>query len=466
MTLQRSTVLIVGAGISGLATAWNLRQALPQLDLAVWESSSRPGGTAWTLREGNFVLEIGPNGFLDNRPSTLALCQSLGLSDLHRTDLRSADRFLFLGDKLQRIPTTPGEFLRSDILSWKGKLRALAERFMPRRRGEEDESIADFGRRRVGDEATAKILDAVVTGIHAGDSELLSLPATFPRLAEMERDFGSLIRAQGKLAQLRKRTGAPKPGSSLVAPAGGMRTLIETLVHQLDCVEYATPALRVARDAAGWSVQSTEESRRVDAVVLACPASQQARIIGELDRSLADELAAIRYAPAVVASVAFRKKDLPSEPRGFGYLAPQRLGRPVLGVQWSSSVLPGQAPPDQFLFRAILGGWRRGDVLDWEDEAIVRVVLDDLRQTLAITALPTFHFVYRWPQAIPQYHVGHLERLQRIEELASQHPGLFFTGNAFRGVALNDCTADAKRIAEQVTGYLHSHADTDAPASH
>lgn len=454
------SVIIVGAGISGLSTAWLLRQD-PTIAVTVLEASPRPGGTAWTERRDGCLFEMGPNGFLDNRTSTVELCHSLGLGALHRTNLQGADRFLFLGDRLRRLPTTPGEFLRSDILSWRGKIRALGERLVPGRRDTVDESIAAFGRRRIGREATEKILDAVVTGILAGDSELLSLPACFPRLAAMEEEFGSLIRAQGQLAKRRQRTGAPKPGSSLVSPDGGMRTLIEALAErQGSDLHLGTEITTLEPHSTGWRVSARSRSWQANAVVLACPAGAQAHLLEPIDRAISEEMAAIAYVPAVVAALVYRRSDLAKVPTGFGYLAPQRLKRPVLGVQWSSSVVPGQAPEDQFLLRAILGGWQRGDVLDWEDATIRKTVQEDLRQTLGINAEPNNHFIHRWEKAIPQYHLGHLDRLQRIETRLSAHRGLFLTGNALRGVAINDCTADAQRTAQLIVEYFR-----DAPTT-
>lgn len=451
-------VLVVGAGISGLATAYHLVRRRPGLGVTVLEAAERPGGTAWTERRDGYLLEMGPNGFLDNKDSTLSLCRRLGLAPcLARVELASVDRYLYLRGRLRRVPNSPEEFLRARLVSWRGRARALGERLVPPRDPATDESIADFGRRRLGREVTESILDAVATGIFAGDSELLSLPACFPRLAYWEKRHGGLIRAQFALARKRRARGEPRPATALLAPDGGMRTLIEALARSLgDRLRFGVRALALAPlPQGGWRLETdAEKSHEADVVVLACPAYRQKHILTELDPPLALEAGSIEYAAAAVVACAFRRDDLPPIPRGVGYLTPQRLERPVLGVQWSTMVHPHQAPPDQHLFRAMLGGWRRRDVVDWDDPKLFACVRAELAETLGIRAEPTLEWLCRWPRAIPQYHVGHLARLQRMTGLLEPHRGLFLTGNAYRGVAINDCAQDALRTTHGVLAYL------------
>lgn len=461
-----TSIVVVGAGISGLTAAWRLCDRLPKARLTVLEASNRPGGTAWTERIDGYALEVGPNGFLDNKPTTLELCRRLGLADqLVRADPAAAARFVFLGDKLRTLPTNPGAFLRSDLLSWRGRLRVLGERFVAKRLSADDESIYDFGCRRIGREATEVLLDAFVTGILAGDPKLLSLPACFPRMAELERQYGSLIKAQGAIAKQRRAarpsTDAPPvgaPGGTLTAPVGGMRTLTETLARQLGERLVLGAAVRaIHRSATGEFAVTADDGRvwQAGVVILACPAFAQARLLNDIDQGLAAEFRDISYAPAVVAAVGYRNEQLATAPRGFGHLCPQRLGRPVLGMLWSSAIFPNQAPPGCFQFRAILGGWRRRDVLEWDDAAILAAVTDDLRQSLGIAIPPVFSWIYRWPRAIPQYMLGHLDRVARIEKRLEAYPGLFVTGNSLRGVSLNDCTRNAEETAHKVIQHVN-----------
>lgn len=458
------SVIVVGAGISGLATAWDLTKSEAATGgVLVLEKATRPGGTSWTENIDGYSLELGPNGFLDNKPSTLTLCNGLGLKDLLvRADPSASRRYLFLGDKLRELPSSPVKFLGSDLLSWKGKLRVLWERCVRKAKPGGDESIYEFGCRRIGTEATEVLLDAFVTGILAGDPKLLSLPACFPRMVELEQEFGSLIHAQGKLAQRRRKqadkspapTGAP--AGTLTVTRGGMRVLIERLTGKLaPNVHFECPVVSARHDSGRWLVACDDgREHSAEALVLACPAFAQSRILRSIDHELADEIDAIVYTRAVVVGLGYRTEDLPGPVEGFGYLTPQRLGRPVLGMLWNSSFFPDQAPDGRFLFRAILGGWQRKDVLEWSDEALVAAACDDLKQSLNITAQPELTWIHRWPRAIPQYHLGHLDRLKRIDERLTRHRRLYLTGNAYRGVSLNDCTHQAMLTADRVANEL------------
>jgi oxygen-dependent protoporphyrinogen oxidase len=459
-------VTIVGAGLSGLAVAWRLQQLAPDVAINLLEEDQRPGGTAWTLRADGFQLEIGPNGFLDNKPSTVDLCRQIGLGSrlLEASAAAAKNRYLFLGDRLHPLPAGPDAFLRSRLLSWRGKLNLVLERWR-RARQSGDESIAAFARRRAGKEVADVFADALVTGIYAGDPRLLSLPACFPRLAAFERDFGSVIKGFGKAARQRRRLaqaqGVANQGpSKMWSFRDGMRLLVETLSERLTQPPMFGVSVR-RLEAAGaparpsWRVHGAGEDRwDADAVVLTCPAYRQAGLLADVDNGLADEIAAIPYNRVAVLGLGYRQADMPMSVDGFGYIAPQNTRRDLLGVQWCSSIFPGRAPEGMVLLRAMCGGWHRADVVGWDDDRLVAAVHAELRLAMGIAAEPVFCRIIRWERAIPQYHVGHLERLTRIDRQLARHPGLFLGGNAYRGVALNDCTEQGGEIAARVAQYL------------
>jgi oxygen-dependent protoporphyrinogen oxidase len=454
-------ILIVGAGISGLALAFRLEQLCPQAEVTVLEQRTRPGGTIWTERRDGFQFEIGPNGFLDNKPTTLALSRDIKLGDdlITASEAAGKNRYLFLDGKLHLLPNSLISFLGSDLLSWRGKLGLLTERW--RRQGEpKDESIAAFAQRRAGQEA-GLFADALVTGIFAGDPQLLSLPACFPRLAKFEREAGSVLRGMSRAARERRTQAKargeppPKPGR-LWSFRGGLRVLVETLSERLK----QRPTLgvhvkRLSRDGGSWILQGEGQERwSADAVVLTCPAYQQSAILSELDAELAERVGNIAYNRVAVIALGYRRSDVPGNVDGFGYIAPQRTRRDVLGVQYCSSIFQDRAPAGMVLLRAMCGGWHRAEVASWEDDRLLQAVRAEMRVVLGIQADPVFHHIIRWERAIPQYHLGHLERVAWIEARTSQHPGLFLGGNAYHGVALNDCTEQALVLAEQVKGHL------------
>lgn len=449
-------VVIVGAGISGLAAAFRLRQFAPGLGITLLEQGPRVGGNAWTERRDGYQVEIGPNGFLDGKPTTLQLCHDVGLGDrlLSASEAAGKKRYLFLDGQLKPLPGSLRAFLGSDLLSWRGKLRFFAERFRPARRSNEDESIDAFARRRAGRETAEIFADAMVTGIHGGDPALLSIGAAFPRLTALEKQHGSILKGLDREARQRRQAGLP-PGRMWSFPAG-MRLLVENLRDRL-----AKPPIlgvvvrRLERQDAGWIVRGDGQDQwPADAVLLTCPAYRQAAILDGLDPDLAEQIGGIAYNRIAVVALGYRREDVPVSLDGFGYIAPQRGRRDLLGVQWCSSIFPQRAPPGHVLLRALCGGWHRAEMVDWDDERLLNAVRAELRLALRIESPPRFHHIVRWDRAIPQYLLGHGERVARIENHGARYPGLFLGGNAYRGVALNDCTEQARLLAERIGRYL------------
>jgi oxygen-dependent protoporphyrinogen oxidase len=462
-------VVIVGAGISGLAIAYRLQHLDPSLDITLLEQRDRPGGTVWTERRQGFQVEIGPNGFLDTKPNTVALCRDLALGDrlLPASAESARNRYLFLDGKLCPLPAGLGAFLASPLLSWRGKLNFVLERFRRRRPGRADESVDAFARRRAGREVAEVFADALVTGIHAGDPKLLSVRAAFPRIAQLEAEHGSVLKGLARTARQRRLEAAARgepyqrPGR-LWSLREGLRLLIETLRDRLPrppLLGVAARGLRRRQPADGarptWVVRGEGRDQwQADAVVLACPAHQQAVLLEEVDAELAGQVGGIAYNRVAVIALGYRRQDVPGRLDGFGYIAPQRTRRDVLGVQWCSSIFPGRAPPGLVLLRALSGGWHRPEVVGWEEERLLQAVRGELRLAMGITAGPVFHHVARWERAIPQYHLGHLERVGWIEERLAGHPGLFLAGNAYHGVAMNDCTEQGEVLAGRAHRYL------------
>jgi len=454
-------LLIVGAGVSGLAAAFRVQQRAPAIDVTVLEQRERVGGNAWTEQRDGFQVELGPNGFLDSKPTTVQLCRDLGIGDqlIPASEAAGKNRYLFLDGQLKRLPASALDLLRTDLLSWRGKLRLLSERW--RRPGDSTtESIDAFVRRRAGDEA-ALLADALVTGIHGGDPTLLSVRAAFPRLAAFETQHGSVMQGMRRSAQLRRAEAAARGetyqrGSTMWSFRAGLRLLVQTLRNQLrQPPRLGVSVRRIRRSAAGWVVHGPDqETWTADAVVLACPAYAQAELLADLDAPLAERIAGIAYNRIAVVALGYRATDVPRPADGFGFIAPQRTRRDILGVQWCSTIFPERAPTGSILVRALAGGWHRAEVAGWEDGRLLEAVRAELRLAMGITAAPCFEHIVRWDRAIPQYQLGHLERVAWIEERARTHPGLFLAGNAYHGVALNDCTEQGGLVAERIAAFL------------
>jgi oxygen-dependent protoporphyrinogen oxidase len=425
-----------------------------------------------------FQIEVGATSFLDSKPTTLDLCREIGLEeDLIAARAESRNRYILLDHRLNVVPSTGAEFLRSGLLSWRGKLRLLGERWI-RSRGGIDESVGQFARRRIGREAADVLVDAMVTGIHAGDPELLSVAAAFPRMVQLEQKYGSLFRAMAAIRRERRaqaavnqaqtpaaddrahgdRNSAPAgPGGTPWSLRGGMGQIIERLADNPHASMVSGTLVRCihVQPAGTWSVESTGGERwQADAVVLACPSFAQAEMVEPFDRELASLLREIPYNSVTVVALGFRKSQVAAPLDGFGYLIPQRTRSNVLGVLWNSSIFENRSPAEMVLLQAMCGGWNRPDMIEWGDQRLVASVLEELRHTMKIAAAPVLSRVIRWPQAIPQYHVGHLARVARIEAQRRRHRRLYLTGNAFRGVSVNDCTEESARCAGEVLNDL------------
>ncbi len=461
-------IIIVGAGISGLSLSYRLQECSPNANITLLEQAERPGGTTWTLREDGFQVEMGPNGFLDTKPTTLDLCRAVDLGPqlVQASESAAKNRYLFLGDGLQALPGGFGSFLATDLLSWRGKLSLLWERFRQKRSEPGDESIDAFARRRAGNEAADVFADALVTGIYAGDPKLLSLPACFPRIAEMEREHGSVIKGFAAAARQRKSDAKERPGKMWSLP-GGLRVLIEALTARLKHPPIFGVQIRAIEKTGDpskptWRIRADgQDGWEADAVALTCPAYSQTAIIAGLDAGLAEEIAGIAYNRVAVVALGYRQADVPTPLDGFGFIAPQKTRRDLLGVQWCSSIYPGRTPTGCVLLRAMCGGWLRPEIVNWDDARLLQAIRMELNAAMSIQAAPIFHKIVRWHQAIPQYHLGHLDRVDRIARRLERHPGIWLGGNAYHGVALNDCTEQGIVLADQIRSYCQRRGGSE-----
>ncbi|MGF1509002.1 MAG: protoporphyrinogen oxidase [Myxococcota bacterium] len=450
-------VAVVGGGVSGLAVAEACRFKNPGIETLVFEAEAQLGGKIGTSLESGFVVEHGPHGFLGREPKVFDVIDRLDLTpELIRADEASARRFLVRGGRLVEVPTGPQAFLQSPILPWSAKLRLLAEPLIPPDAPEE-ESVRAFAVRRLGAEAADGMVDAIVTGIFGGDPEQLSLPAAFPRMRELEHRYGSLIRAQLALATQKTPQDAEEKArrTSLHSFRSGLGELIGGLARSAGSLRVRAPVHRILRSRPGWTLLGDFESVDVDAVVLTVPADMAAQLVGPHSEACAAEMATVPYAPITVVSQAFRAEDIRRRPNGFGFVAPDREERPVLGSIWASSVFPEHAPNGTVLFRSLVGGVRRGERAHWDDETLFTAAKQELvfLAGLMPDAEPIHQRTIRWPRGIPQYVIGHRRRLEAADALEQRFEGLFIGGNGFRGVGVLDCIVAADAIAERVVAF-------------
>lgn len=450
-------VAIVGGGISGLATAAALE--VRGCETVVIEGDARAGGKVRTEVDQGFLCEWGPTGFLDREPASRALCERLGLTDrILAASPAAKDRFILRGGALMPVPTSPPAFLRSRLLSAKGRLRVASEPFRSARRDGHDESVAEFGARRIGEEAVDILLDPMVSGIFAGDVHQLSVASAFPRIVELEQKHGSLVRAMFAVGRERRRSGGKGggpggPGGELLSFRAGMQEPVDALARRLgDRLRTGAPVEAIEKQVGTrWAVHLAGGERiEADRLVLAIPAAGAARLLAPQDKALAELVGGIPYANIAIVLLGLRRAQVAHSLGGFGLLIPRKEGRRVLGMIWTSTLFPGRAPEGHVLIDARIGGATDPGAIELDDDALEKLVRDELGGHIGIEGPTVFRKVYRHAAGIPQYVVGHRDRLARIERELHHLPGLYLTGNAFRGVGFNDCVREAGAVADRI----------------
>jgi oxygen-dependent protoporphyrinogen oxidase len=474
MENKKESVVIIGGGIAGLSAAYYLHKAIAAAD-ASWrvrllEASDKLGGKIRTERIDGFVIEGGPDTFLASKPWATQLCRELGLEErLQGTNPAQKSTYVLKAGRLQplpdglamMIPTNFGSMLQTKLLSWPAKFRMGLDWFIPAKPLDGDESLGSFVSRRLGRSAYENLIEPLMSGIYAGDGDALSLQATFPYLRDLELNHGGLVKGALSAKKAMSKTGRVTTGSrsAFLTPKTGLQEMVDALVSwlELEGCEISTsyPVEKLAWNGEYYYIQIVNgPTIEANAVILAAPAYRSAQILKYIAPALAQELEAIPYVNAATVSLAYEQSQLSRPLDGYGYVIPRKEGQRALACTWTSTKFPHRAPSGKALVRVFFGRAGEGFEVPSSEAELVRLALAELAQTLQLQAEPLLRRAFFWEKAMPQYNLGHPERLARIEEQLKSFPGLALAGNAYRGIGIPDCIHSgqvaASKIFEQV----------------
>jgi len=474
--------VVVGGGIAGLSAAYTLqklaREAGRAVRLSVLEASGRWGGKIQTDRTNGFVVEGGPDTFVSTKPWGVALCRELGLEDrLQGADMERRKVFVLTGGRLvelpeglaMMVPSRVAPMVRTPLLSPLGKLRLALDWFLPPRREDGDESLGGFISRRLGRQAYERLIEPLMSGIYAGDGDCLSLLSTFPYLRDWERRHGSLARgAVHSAPPTRGPTHSGRHRSIFLTPTGGLGEIVEALVTRLSGADLrlAAAVQRIDRAPGGYRLTAASGAIfEAEAVVIAAPAFAAAQMLSDLDPLLAEQLRQIEYVSTATVSLAFRESEVPRPLDGHGYVIPRVEGRQALACTWTSTKFPHRAPAGHALLRVFIGRAGQMDDPDLEEGSLIEIARQELAETLQIRATPVLVRVARWPRSMPQYNLGHPERLRAIAKRLDSLPGLRLAGAAYGGIGIPDCIRSGEQAAGEVFAAGRSAADLALPVA-
>jgi len=468
-------VAVIGGGLTGLAAAHRLMELSAErgapFDITLYEAGPKLGGLVGTVERDGYLIDVGADSFITNKPGAIGLCRRLGLeSQLQPTESRYRGALVLHNGRPQPVPEgfqllSPSALwpvLQSPILSPAGKMRLAWEYFVPPRREAIDESLASFVRRRFGDEVLDRLVQPLVGGIYTSDPEKLSLAATMPRFLDMERKYGSLIRASRAASAPgtdEDRTSSGARYGLFTGLRGGMQELVDALVSRISA------ACKIETNTEVASIESvTEASSRVtyqlqfpdsrkvdaDAILITLPTHRAGDLLDGFDAALASSLRTIEYASSIIVVSGHRLSEVAHPLVAFGLVVPHIERRRILAVSFSSRKFPNRAPEGRVLLRTFVGGAMQPELCDLDDAAVRQLVLEELRDMLGVTGQPDFLEIYRYPRSMPQYFVGHLERVAEIERLTNAHSRFALAGNPYRGVGVPDAIASAEAAAERI----------------
>ncbi len=481
-------IVIIGGGVTGLGAAYALKEEIAgdkDVEILLLEKTDQPGGQIKTVLEDGYVFECGPDCVISDKPATFEFAKKIGIdSEMVNTRSESGGTYILKNRRLIRmpegvmmmIPTKFKPFISTKLISWPGKIRAAMDVFIPRRKNlEDDETLASFVRRRLGQEILDVLAEPLVGGIHASDPDTMSLASTFPRFLKMEKDDRSLIlamlKAKRKMAKMKKNAPAADPDAPtkphrtmFVSFKNGMQTLTDNLAEAIgpDIIKLKTEVVKIEKLDREKGKPSYKLSLcgvgdiEADAVVLTTLSAVSAKLLDGLDPKLAATLREIPAVSSATVNLVYRSEDMPRELDTNGFLVPKVENMNVMASTWTTSKWPYRAPDGSIMLRAFVGGAFQQELVSLNDEEMVKIVRADLKDIMGVEADPLKVQITRWEKSMPQYSIGHPDRLKTIQERQSRHDGLFLTGASYLAVGVPDCLNNGRNTALAALEYVRN----------
>lgn len=455
MGKKNGKVIILGAGISGLSTAFWLDRA--GYDIMILEADGQPGGSVKTKNENGFLIDYGPNSSLETSPVIKELIDDAGLSNqMIYASEAAKNRYILKGDQLHPLPTNPLQFIKSELFSFRTKLRLLQEPFIKVSQEGCHQSIATFVKRRLGQQFLDYAIDPFVSGVFAGDPEKLSVQSAFPKLYQLEEKYGSLIKGMIKGAKERKNRGeASKHSAKMFSFIDGMATLPKALAEKLKSkIQYQCQVNKITSTPEGYQVHFQDHGKATNIVagkvISTVPSYIAKSIFEEMDNQLAAHLGQIYYPPVLVLYLGYKKSDV-FELDGFGFLIPRKEKKKFLGAIWNSTLFPARTGEDAVGFTLFIGGARNASILEGQDHnVLIKEVIKEFQQIMKINADPVYTSSKFWPNAIPQYNIGYQQHEEYFIEFEKKYPDLYLSGNYRGGISFGDCIKNSRILVDRI----------------
>lgn len=455
-------IAVIGGGITGLAAAQRIHEANPSINLTLFEAEDRLGGVIQSTEQDGFLFEHSADNFIvsDELPWAGQLCDKLNVSLIPTAE---ADRgaLILKGNTFYPIPEglqllsvrNLAAMLTTPLLSWRGKLRVAAERFVPAKSDAREETLEEFAVRRFGREMFERIIQPLIAGIYTADPQKLSMAATLPQFVKQEREHGSLARAALTLKSSASDRGARY--SLFRSPTGGMQSLIDALAASLPAasIETRTPVHELRRQGSGWQLTTKDRAKTYDGVICAIPAERTARLLEQTAAKLSGAVRSIEHVSTAVVCLGYHRSQVAHPLKAFGCVIPHVEQRSILAISFTNVKFPTRAPADHVLLRVFLGGALQPEMAELPDDRLLATCEQELAELLGVRGQPVTSLIVRWPKTTPQYHLGHLDRVAEIEQLSADLPGFAIAGNAYRGIGIPQCVRSGWEAADRV---LHS----------